>query len=266
MQLESYVDAFEQSVRSTLELVRTLQDEDWERPTDLPGWRVRDVVAHLAAVERELLGDPRAPRLEIYGPHVRDEFGQHMEDGVVARRTRAPAALVAELRDALEERLPLMRAMRAQDRPPRVVADQGWSTTELLRNRAFDAWMHEQDVRRAVTRPGNLDGPGANVTREIIAQALPILVARRARAAAGQSMRLQSTGALAFALTAVAQRTGRVTVETESSAEPTATLTLDWETLVRLIGGRMSANDAVVEVTGDRALARRLIDGFAITP
>ena len=40
-------------------LVAPLSEDVWNRPTECPGWSVRDVVSHLIAMELELLGDPR---------------------------------------------------------------------------------------------------------------------------------------------------------------------------------------------------------------
>ena len=288
MELAEYVTAWEQSVRSLLALLPSLSEPDWTRPTELPGWSVHDVVAHLAAAERELLGDPKPAAPSSYGPHVRSDFGRHMEDGVEARRSMPHAALVAELAATLEERLPVVRAARADEPPVRVVAGQDWDMTVLLRNRAFDAWMHEQDLRRAVTRPGNLDGPGALVTWELIGQALPLLVARRAGAGPGASVAVTATGALARTATVLVVERGRGRLagtildggeldggeldgaELDGAeldgGEPTAAVSADWETWVRLIGGRLSPNDAVVAITGDAALGRRLVDGCCVTP
>ena len=141
MQLQEYVDAWEQSLRSLLAVLPELSDEDWARPTELPGWSVHDLVAHLAAAERELLGDPHPAPLPTYGPHVLSDFGRHMEDGVDVRRGVASDALAAELAEALELRRPVVRAARADEPPVRVVAGERWDMTELLRNRAFDAWI-----------------------------------------------------------------------------------------------------------------------------
>ena len=265
MTLQRYVDSFEQSVRSLLSVAGDLDPADWQRPTELPGWSVQDVVAHLAAVEHELLGETPAA-LPSYGAHVRGDFGQHMERGVAARRSMPPAAIVAELRDCLEQRLPVMRAMRADEPPTRVVADMHWDATELLRNRAFDAWMHEQDVRRAVGRPGNLDAPGALVTRDTLLAVLPVLFARRAHAQPGQSVRLESTGALAFTADAVVSDDGRGALSRVPLNEPTAYVRADWVTWVRLLGGRLPPGDAVVEIVGDRELAQRLVDRLSFTP
>jgi uncharacterized protein (TIGR03083 family) len=263
--LERYVDAFEQSVRSLLSVAQDLAADDWRRPTDLPGWSVHDVVAHLCAGERELLGEPPPP-LGTYGPHVRDAFGQHMERGVAPRRSLPPEALVDELRTCLAQRLPQMRAMRADQPPTRVIAGEDWGTTELLRNRAFDAWMHEQDVRRAVNLPGNLDGPGALVTRGMLLGALPALVARRAGAVAGQSLRVESSGALSFTADVAIGANGRGALSPVPLEKPTAVVRAGWETWVRLLGGRMSPADAVVEIDGDRELAQRLVERLAFTP
>jgi uncharacterized protein (TIGR03083 family) len=172
VEIEGYVDAFEQAVRSLLSVADDLDADDWRRPTDLPGWSVQDIVAHLASVEAELLSGEPPPPLASFGPHVRSDFGRHMERGVAARRGAVPGEVVDELR--MSRPTAATDAGHA-DRPAAdpVVADEDWDTTELLRNRAFDAWMHEQDVRRAVTRPGNLDGPGALVTKEMLLEHCP---------------------------------------------------------------------------------------------
>lgn len=265
--LAFFVDAFEHSVRSLLAVAAELRASEWDRPTDLPGWSVRDVVAHLAAVESELLGDPVAAPLESYGTHVRDEFGRHMEDGVAARRGRDPHEVVAELAAALDLRLPQMRAMSPDDPPVRVPAGQRWDTERLLRNRAFDAWMHEQDVRRATGRPGNLDGPGAQLTRLVLQGALPYLVAKRAGAQPGQSVRLTVSGDVAFDVLLAVDENGRAAVVEDGTATlPTAAVETDWVTVVRLLGGRAAPEGVAVRVEGDRDLADRLLAGLVVTP
>lgn len=266
-QLAYFADAFESSVRSLLAVAAELRAAEWDRPTDLPGWSVRDVVAHIAAVESELLGEQLAPPLTSYGPHVRDEFARHMEHGVAARRGREPHVVVAELAAAVDRRLPQMRAMSPDDPPVRVPAGQQWDTETLLRNRAFDLWMHEQDVRRAVGRPGNLDGPGAQLTRLVLVGALPYLVAKRAGAQPGQSVRLTTTGAVDVDVLVAVGPDGRAAVvEDGTGSLPTAAVELDWEALVRLAGGRAEPGEVSVRVEGDRALADRLLAGLAITP
>jgi hypothetical protein len=50
------------------------------------------------------------------------------------------------------------------------------------------------------------------------------------------------------------------------SGPATATLDLGWEKFVRLATGRVGAADADVRVSGDRELAGRVLEHFAVTP
>ena len=54
--LLALLDVFESALNDFTGLVRGLDDDEWELPTDLPGWTVHDLVshtAHLEAVSRE---------------------------------------------------------------------------------------------------------------------------------------------------------------------------------------------------------------------
>ncbi len=261
------VGAFVHSVRSLLAVCDEMGDDDWDRDTDLPGWSVGDVVAHICAVECELAGDPLSAPQDDYGPHVRDEFGRHMEDGVAARRGMGRAAVVAELRGALDRRVPQLRAMRADDPPQRVPAGKPWDTLTFLGSRVVDAWMHEQDVRRAVGRPGNLDGLGAHVVQATVRRSLPYVLAKRAGAPPGTSVRLDVTGALPTTFAARVTDGGRgEEVGADDLAAPSATVGLGWDGLVVLFGGRRPLGDVPVETTGDEALAVEVLQGMALTP
>lgn len=261
------VGAFEHSVRSLLTVCATLDDTDWAAATDLPGWSVGDVVAHVSAIECELAGDPVPPPPSEYGPHVRDAFGRHMEDGVAARRTAGREAVVAELRDVLERRLPQLHALREGDPPQRVPAGKPWDTLTFLSNRAVDAWMHEQDVRRATGRPGNLDGPGAYVVLEVVRRALPYVLAKRAGAVPGQSVRVDVGGGVTATLAARVTDEGRgVVADPVDLPDPSAVVAVTWEGLVTLFGGRRPAGSVPSQVSGDEALAATVLRELALTP
>ena len=55
-------------------------------------------------------------------------------------------------------------------------------TRDLLPFRVFDAWVHEQDMRRAVGRPGDLDTPVAAAALDRIVGTMPFVVGKRAGA------------------------------------------------------------------------------------
>ena len=255
--------AFEQTVRSTLALAGTLADDDWDRPTECPGWTVKDQLSHLVGIELDLLGDP-APDVDVPEfAHVRNDFGRSLEAAVHVRRPVPGPVVAAELADALERRLAQLPTLD----PDRVVTmpdGRDGPYSALMKVRAMDCWTHEQDVRRAVGRPGNLDAPAAHCFWELFSGALPLLVARRAKAAPGESVALAITGPPDFRAVAEVGEDGRG--RASSAAAPTAELAMDWETYVRLTAGRCTPDEADVRVTGDRDLGARVLGVMAVTP
>ncbi|WP_433463685.1 maleylpyruvate isomerase family mycothiol-dependent enzyme [Spirillospora sp. CA-128828] len=262
-QMRANTAAFEQTVRSALALAGTLGDADWARPTDCPGWTVKDQFAHLAGVERDLLGDP-GPEVEVPElDHIRNDFGRYLEIAVHARRPVPGPDVAAELADVLERRLAQLPTLD----PDRVVMcpdGKEGPYSRLMKFRAMDCWTHEQDVRRAAGRPGNLDAPAARCFWELLSRGLPLVVARRAKAAPGESVAFAIAGPPDFHVTVGVDANGRGHLS--EAAAPTAELAMDWETYVRLTAGRCTPGDAVVGTTGDRALSGRVLAAMAITP
>lgn len=275
--LNRYVDAWEQTIRSVSELVEDVAPPLWERPTDCPGWSVRDQVSHIIGVERELLGElapfhqlPRDLR------HIQNDFGRHMEVAVNLRRHHTPPEVTWELYETIQKRVKAVRAELESGRyaPDDTVTGPGGievSYSRALSLRAFDVWVHEQDIRRAVGRPGNLDAPAAEVVREIVYEALPRVIAKDAAVPPGSVVRFTVTGPykLDFAVTVDAEGHGGLVEDVASlvgAAEPTVRLGTDWETFVRLVCGRVHPNRAKVTVAGDEAVAGRVLAELAVTP
>ena len=59
---------------------------------------------------------------------------------------------------------------------------------DLLNIRVFDAWVHEQDIRRAVEHPGHLTGPVAEHAVDRVAMAIPYVVGRKVKPADGTTV------------------------------------------------------------------------------
>jgi uncharacterized protein (TIGR03083 family) len=135
----------------------------------------------------------------------------------------------------------------------------------LWRMRAFDAWVHEQDIRRAIGVPGNLDAPGAQIAGDIFLGALARVVAKVAAAPAGSMVRFTVDGAVGLDRAVVVDANLRGQLA-RPDGEPTVHLRLGWETFSRLAAGRIAPDAAAVEVIGDPELARRILDHFAVTP
>lgn len=267
--LQAYVDTWAVAVEDVVTLLLSLRDEDWSRPTDCPGWDVRAVAAHLAHLESELAGNPQ-DQVEVPAlAHVTSSMGAYTERGPIARRDWSPAAVVDELAASAAIRLAALRADPPTDgsvRAPVTPGDIAWTWDTLLSNRALDVWMHEQDIRRAVGRPGGLDTPAARHTVGVFARGLGFVVGKRVAPPAGTSVVLDVTGAQRVHLAVEVGADGRATALGEDPAEPTVTLRMDTETYVVLCGGRRPSSDLDIEVGGDGALGRRVLDAMAVTP
>lgn len=269
--VQSYIDAWTHSIESLSELVAPLGEAEWNLPTECPHWSVRDVVSHVIAMETELLGDPRPihtlPRDLV---HVTDEFARYCEVPVDKRRCHTGPEMTGELEYTVIRRSRALRQSRNepddQVRWPMGPYSRDVPYHQLLRTRAFDVWVHEQDVRRALRRPGNLDSPAALVARDVLVEGLPKAVARRAGAPAYSTVVVDVHGSLEFMRTVRVDEEGRGTVDGHVAIAPTVRLTTDWETYSRLACGRIPAALAPVKIEGDEELGRRVLDRFSVTP
>ena len=123
--------------------------------------------------------------------------------------------------------------------------------------------MHEQDVRRAFGRPGNLDGPAAIHTADYLAESLGFVVGKRVGAPAGTTVVLEIAG---HAPTAVEVGDDGRARPVEVPADPTACLAMDRESFILLAGGRRRPEPGAVAVSGDAELGARVVEGLAVTP
>lgn len=253
--IPALIDAFEQTMRSTVEIGGTLTEADWALPTECPGWTVKDVVSHLIGLELIILGEPDPDhRLPDGLDYLRHDKARRLELAVDLRRPRPPAAVLAELVAVIERRLPHLRALSADGADPEVET-LFWGPQPLsraLRTRVFDAWAHEQDIRRATGRQGGLDSPAAQVSRAFLARVLPMVV-NRAGLPAGTAVRFDVSGEQEIH-------------ETVGDATPAVSVSTDWETFLRLTCGRVDPGLAKVDGSGDPGQVRQVLAALAVTP
>jgi uncharacterized protein (TIGR03083 family) len=268
--LHELVEAFAQTAQAVLDLARACSNDDLAQPTECPGWTVHDQVSHVVGVEAWLWGH-KEPRVEMPRyEHIRNDLGKKVEYAVEVRRGRSGAELVAELEHVLAERLPTLRSPILTDTS--IIAgpfgpDQA-TTVMLLRT--FDVWTHEQDIRSALGRTGNLDSAAAKVCVNSVIQQLPKLVAKGAAVEPGHTVVIDVTGPV------VARQ--RVFVESDDQGRPrgraipdgpldrpATTISLSTEAFTRRAAGRRSVNDTAYGVIGDDAIARRVLEALVVT-
>lgn len=242
----------------------------WRLATACPGWSVQDHVSHLIGIERTLLGDKAPPRLAEPGAHVHNEIGELNEAWVAARRERSGEEVLREFREVTGRRLRELQAMNDRD-----FEREGWSPIGSVPYRRFmwlrvmDSWVHEQDVRAALQRPGGRGGAGERETLDRTSTAMPYVVGRKVRPPRGTVVRWEVSGPLprTVDVAMVGERAQLVTQVTQASvphAHPAVTLRLDAMTYWRLGCGRVAASESVssgaVTVAGDADLGRRVLD------
>ncbi|MFI0964244.1 maleylpyruvate isomerase family mycothiol-dependent enzyme [Streptomyces sp. NPDC021080] len=268
--LQSYADAWAHSIEAISELVQPLVEGEWNRRTPCPGWSVRDIVSHVIGLDCEMLGDPRPihtlPR-DLY--HVTNEHQRYMEMQVDVRRHHTAPEMTSELEYTVIRR---NRQLRNESRQPdaKVRGPLGTEVTleHAMRNRAFDVWVHEQDLRYTLGRPGNLDSPGSGIVRDQLLAALPKAVAKDAGVPVNSAVVFDVHGPVEFLRTVRVDADGRGTISNSPSLGPVASLSLDWETFVRLACGRVRP-DAVsdrIKAEGDPDLAAAILRNLAVTP
>lgn len=265
--LQGLVDVWHGACTDFVSLVRDLSPEEGDLPTDLAGWTVKDNVAHTAHLESVLAGAPEETVHVAAAPHLSGPMSHYTEQGVLARRTHDLSQLAEEIEHAVAIRYAALRADPPTDgsaAPPRTPGGAPWDVGTLLSNRPLDVWMHDQDVRRATSRPGGFDSPAAAHVLGVFARALPMVVGKRLAPPPGTSIRL-AVPAAGLGPTVLVAADGRA-VFTEEVDCPTTTVTLTPEEFVVLAGGRRTPETTSPQIEGDDELARRLLQSLTVTP
>jgi uncharacterized protein (TIGR03083 family) len=266
--LQQLVEVWHRSAQDTIALLRTIEGDEWSTATDLPGWDVRAIAAHLAHLESQLAGEPQQEVEVPPAPHIKGLLGEFTEGGIIARASRSTDELVDELEAAVEKRHAEMTGNPPTDASapgPGFAGLIGWSWRTLLTNRPIDLWMHDQDIRRALVRPGDLDRPGAVHAAVVYGRSLPFVLGKKVGAPPGTTVVLEVTGEQPQVLAAQVGDNGRGTSLDTPPSAPDARLTMDFETWILLAGGRRTPAEVEVEVHGDAELAQKLLDNLGVT-
>jgi uncharacterized protein (TIGR03083 family) len=252
---------------SVLELCEPFDEADWDKETACPGWTVKDQVAHLGGLEAMFLGRPQPPALPERAPHIRNDIGAANEAVVEVRRSWTGKQVLDELREISEERLAQLRQMSDED-----LAKDSWTPIgpgtyrDLIRVRAFDAWVHEQDIREAVGRAGHLDGPVAENALARCLMAMPFVVGKKAAAPEGSTVVFEVTGPTQSTL-AIEVSAGRARPTGEIPDDPDVRLEIGFLAFTRLGCGRADPRAALaaneVAIAGDTALGEAIVQNLA---
>jgi uncharacterized protein (TIGR03083 family) len=249
----------------------SLGDADWDAPTSCPGWPVSAQYAHVVGTESMLLGRPNPEVIPDRPDHVRNDIGTFNEAWIVSLASESRESVLARFAEVTSARRAALAAMSEQD-----FAADSWTPIgpsdyrRFMQIRVFDCWVHEQDVRFAIERPGHEIGPVAEQSVDEIVRALGYIVGKKAGAGPGSSVRISLTGPLERAIE-VAVVDGRARVIDAVDGPPTTTLALSSTAFTRLASGRVDAATVLagdfggVTIAGDSDFGERIVTSLPFT-
>jgi uncharacterized protein (TIGR03083 family) len=245
-------------------LCNNLTVQEWKLPTDCPGWSVQDQLSHMTGSESRLLGRPVPDHAPQDLSHVKNESGKRNEAVVDWRRARSGAEVLQEFREVTAARLNLLRSMSEADFAVETETPIGPGTLRMLVEiRIFDAWVHLQDIRHALRRPGDTEGPVAEHAVGRCAMAMPFVVGRKAQTPDGSTVVFEVTGRSGRTL-AIGVNEKRANLLDGAPSSPTVRLAMDVETFTRLGCGRWEPNRTLeagkVQIDGDQKLGKAIVE------
>lgn len=301
--IEPTVELLDKEWATIYDLCNNLDEREWALPTDCPEWTVKDQISHIIGTELMLSGEqpPRSPwqpeaddsagsqkheekisqdeNINKRFPYVKNPIGEANELWVDARRRTPPRQVLEEFHRITTERLAVLRSMSEEE-----LAKVGWTPAgqapyrEFMAIRVFDCWVHEQDIRRAVNRPGNLAGSAAGHSRGRIKQAMPFVVGKKVQPPNGSIVVFHITnlgeaddtfavevnnGRAAFVDTTSMNYIDKAPVDLPDAGSSTAHLDMDFETFACLACGRWNPDESIQQgrasMTGNIELGTQVL-------
>jgi uncharacterized protein (TIGR03083 family) len=246
----------------------TLHEAQWDTPTCLPGWSVRDVFSHMIGTEAALLGEP-VPEVDTsHLTHMRNPIAEANEVWVEANRGLTGAQMVARMDDVTARRMAELEAMTQADfdAPSWTPAGKDETYGRFMRIRHFDCFLHEQDARLALGMPARDSAEDVTSSLDEVATGLGYIVGRKAGMPDGSRVRIDLTGP--GARTFLVRVDGRAAVVDTLDGEPTVGIELPAMRFLRLTGGRHDGgtnSEDGVRLSGDHDLGVQLLANLAFT-
>jgi uncharacterized protein (TIGR03083 family) len=237
-------EAYSRAADAFYGMLGVLQPGDWRRPA-LRGLDVQGLVGHLTGVEEDthrcLAGDPdvaQASHVESTQPAADRQAG------------RPPAQTRAEWRHAADRTLDLVRAA---DDPGAEVAVHGMRLPlgTLLVIRAFELWIHDNDIRLATGLPSAIPDPSTlNLMTQAAAQLLPHAATRGG---------LREPTSLHLVLTGPGGGTWDIPIGHSPPASTPVGIITDAVGFCQLVANRATPHNLSLHITGDPGRALKVL-------
>jgi uncharacterized protein (TIGR03083 family) len=248
-------------------LLDGLPETRWQAATPLPGWDVKAVASHVIGTESFLAGIAAPqPDIDVSAlDHVRNDVGAMNECWVRHLSAEPGDGVLERFRAVTNSRRAALTGLSDEEwnaLTPTPVGPESYG--RFMRVRVFDCWMHEQDIREALSRPSSddeLDGTASQLALDEIAATMGYVVGKLAKAPDGSRILFELTGPVARSIRVIVDGRAQL-VDDFGGQEPTARIRLDGLQFTRLSGGRpMSpARSQDIELGGDKDVAAQVAD------
>ena len=254
---------------SMSKLCEPLTEEQWKLATDCPGWSVQDQMSHIAALESKLAGGPALDHTPPESSNVKNPQGATNEADVDYRRSWSGSEVLQEFNEVTAKRREMLKVITEEELAADTPNPTGRGTVaDSMYIRVFDAWVHEQDIRRAVGVSGNFEGPVAENSMNRMTGVIPFVVGRKASAPDGTTAVFQITGPSGLTLP-IGVSDGRASRLDSAPDESTVTLEMTSETFLRLCAGRVDPDEALksdVKIAGNLRLGEAIVGQMTFVP
>jgi len=237
----SPVEAYRRAADALDRTLATLGEDEWRRPA-IRDLDVQGLLGHLTGVEEDV-------RRAIEGDPAVADAG-HVESTQAAAERQAgrpPARTLGEWRDATGQTIALLDGIDDLDRG---IALHGMRLPlgSLMLVRAFELWVHENDIRLSTGQPPSAPDPSALRLMTTLAARLLPSAARRGGLAVAARLRLVLTGNGGGTWDLVLG-------EDDAVEPPRLSIVADAVGFCRLAADRIRPADLAAHVTGNAELA-----------
>lgn len=146
-----------------ISLLRTLNAEEWQRPTIARKWTVKDIAAHLLdgnlrtlSIIRDQYFGEKPENIETFNELV-DYLNRLNAEWTVAAKRLSPRLIIDLLEDTGKEYIDVLKSL---DPWEDAVFSVAWAGEEISKNwfhiaREYtEKWIHQQQIRDALGKPG----------------------------------------------------------------------------------------------------------------
>jgi uncharacterized protein (TIGR03083 family) len=216
-------------------LMAKLDADQWRVQSLCPGWTARDVVRHLAMMERVMTGWLPASAEDM------PDFGQG--EPFAQEIAFDDPTFVAMVKETFAARRADLAALTASDMDRPSWTPVGTKTFgRFLEIRVFDFWVHERDITTPLRWPTDDTGPRAEIALGEVEGSLGYIVGKRVGLPDGSSIVFHLTGPIVRDLAVVLDGRARLV---DHVSHPDVELTTDTLTFIQLACGRIDPQEQI---------------------